>query len=106
MIYESLKDQAGDIVGFRLAYTNRQAEEVTGFSSDGVAGQSLLKRLPAQDEIFAQYKQVVLTGETLFEEFSLGSGNDSKWFIRQVVAMPGGVAVTYRDITREKTSAS
>ena len=99
VIYESLNDQAGDIVDFRLAYANRQAEAVTGFSGDAV-GDSLLKRFP---DAFARYKQVVLTGETLFEEFSNGSGNDSRWFTRQVVAMPGGVAVTYRDITREKT---
>jgi diguanylate cyclase (GGDEF)-like protein/PAS domain S-box-containing protein len=103
VIYESMRDQAGEIVEIRFAYANRQAGEAAGFSSGNVVGHSLLKLFPAQGDVFARYKQVALTGTPLLEEFSLGDGKDSRWFVRQVVAMPGGVAVTFRDITPEKT---
>ena len=103
VIYESMRDQAGEIADFRFAYANRQAGEAAGFSSGDVVGHSLLELFPAQGDVFARYKQVALSGTPLFEEFSLGDGKDSRWFVRQVVAMPGGVAVTFRDITPEKT---
>ncbi len=101
VIYENVKNPSGDIVDFRYAYANQHAEEMGGFPPGYLTG-TLLERFPTQKALFAQYRHIALTGEPLFEEFSFGSGKATRWYKRQAVAMPGGVAVTFRDITPEK----
>jgi diguanylate cyclase (GGDEF)-like protein/PAS domain S-box-containing protein len=103
VILESMKNPAGDIVDFRYAYANRHAEDMVGLPPDSLTGQSFLEQAPAQEAVFKRYRTVALTRDPLFEEFSLGGGKDTRWYKRQAVAMPGGVAVTFRDITPEKT---
>ena len=104
VILENVKNPDGDIVDFRYAYANRHAEDMVGLPPDSLTGHALLEQLPRAGGRFqAQYRAVALTRDPLFEEFSLGSGKDTRWYKRQAVAMPGGVAVTFRDITPEKT---
>lgn len=99
VIYESVKNPAGEIIDFRYVYANRQAEEIFGYARDDLLGHSLLELLPEQRPVFAKYLNIALTSEPLFEAFSPANG---KWYMRQAVAMPEGVAVTFRDITIEK----
>ncbi len=102
VIYDSVRDPAGEIVDFRFAYANRHAEAIIGRSEDVLLGHALLELFPAQTAAFAQYRRIAQTGEPLFEEFSMTGDKGVKWYMRQAVAMPGGVAVTFRDITVEK----
>ena len=102
VIFENVKNPDGDIVDFRYVYANRQAEDMVGLPPQSLTGHTLLEQFPAQEDVSKQYRTVALTGEPLFEEFSLGSGKDTHWYKRQAVAMPGGVAVTFRNITPEK----
>jgi len=106
VIHESLKDAAGEIVDFRYSYANRQAEEIAERPAASLQGHSLLTLFPEQRDLFAKYKKVALTGEPWVEEFALGNGDasnkDNKWYLRQAVSMPQGIAVTFRDITQEK----
>ncbi len=104
VIYQSVKNHAGDIVDFRFMYANQHAAEMTGLSRDHLQGCTLLELFPEQLGIFSRYKQVMYSAEPLFEEFSLNNGDSHavKWYSRQAVAMPEGVAVTFRDITQEK----
>ena len=62
----------------------------------------MLELFPEQEGLFAKYRIVALSQQPLVEEFSLATPHGTKWFMRQAVAMPGGVAVTFLDITREK----
>ncbi|HEY9199109.1 MAG TPA: EAL domain-containing protein [Gammaproteobacteria bacterium] len=102
VIYESLKNPAGDIVDFRCVYANRHAMEMTGLHDERLLGHSLLELFPEQEALFTKYRTVALSQQPLVEEFSLVNHHGTRWFMRQGVAMPGGLAVTFLDITREK----
>lgn len=103
VIAENMKSEAGDIIDFSYVYANSHAAEMAGLPIDGLVGHSLLELFPEQVDIFTQYRNVVLTGKPLVNEFSLtGSDGTIQWYQRQAVAMPGGVAVTFRNITQEK----
>ncbi len=102
VIGESMKSEGGDIVDFRYIYANSHAAEMARLPVDGLVGHSLLELFPEQRDIFDQYRKVVLTGNPLTNEFSLASDGATQWYQRQTVAMPGGIAVTFRNITQEK----
>ncbi len=108
VIYESVKDPAGDIVDFRCAYLNQNAEQMAGMAylgetSENLLGKKFLQLFPDRTEAFAQYKLVAQTGKLRIEELSLTDNDGATlWFLRQAVAMPLGLAVTYREITQEK----
>ncbi|MFA5171457.1 MAG: EAL domain-containing protein [Sulfuriferula sp.] len=102
IIYESVKNQAGDIVDFRYVYSNQQVSAMIEFPVDELVGHTLLGLFPEQDHLFEKYRMVVLTGQPLINELSLVKDNDTQWYQRQAVAMPLGIAVTFRNITQEK----
>jgi len=102
VIVESMKSEAGDIIDFRYIYANSHAAEMAGLPVDSLIGHSLLELFPKQVDVFTQYRKVALTGKPLVNEFSLASDGVTQWYQRQAVAMPGGIAVTFRDITQEK----
>lgn len=106
VIHESLKDATGEIVDFRYSYANRQAEEIAERPAASLQGHSLLTLFPEQRHLFEKYKKVAQTGEPWAEEFALDNGaastKDRKWYLRQAVSMPQGIAVTFRDITQER----
>lgn len=107
VIYESIKGPSGDIVDFRCVYLNQHAETMaklaTGNLPGKLVGHTFREIFPEREEIFADHRMVALTGKLRVDELSLISGDGSKlWFLRQVVPMPNGIAVTYRDITKEK----
>ena len=103
VIYESLKNQDGDIVDFRYVYANRHAMEMVGLHGASLLEHSLLELFPEHEDLFAKYRTVALSKQPLVEEFSLDTPHGTKLFMRQAVAMPGGIAVTFLDITRERT---
>ena len=58
---------------------------------------------PEQAEVFEKFRTVALTGQMQSEEISQPDLHGStQWYLRQVVPMHQGIAVTYRDITQEK----
>jgi diguanylate cyclase (GGDEF)-like protein/PAS domain S-box-containing protein len=107
VIYESIKNQDGDIVDFRCVYLNQHAEVMgklsIGKSAGNLVGHSYLQTFPERRDIFAKYRAVALTRELQAEELSFPGDKDATlWYLRQAVPLPHGIAVTYRDITREK----
>jgi diguanylate cyclase (GGDEF)-like protein/PAS domain S-box-containing protein len=107
VIYESVKDRAGEIVDFRCAYLNHHAAEMIRLSSarlEGIElGKTYLETFPERGENFARFKVITLTGQLQVDELSLpGKDGAVLWYLRQMVPMPQGLAVTYRDITKEK----
>jgi diguanylate cyclase (GGDEF)-like protein/PAS domain S-box-containing protein len=108
VIYDSMKNQNGDIVDFRCVYLNRAAETMAGESREKLAGNLLgnpfLQTFPERGDMFAKYKMVALTGELQREEVSwLNNDGTTQTYLSQTVPMPQGIAVTYRDITQEKS---
>jgi diguanylate cyclase (GGDEF)-like protein/PAS domain S-box-containing protein len=105
VIYDSMKNPDGDIVDFRCVYLNRAAEamaEPHGKLAGNLLWSSFLQTFPERGEIFAKYKMVALTGEMQVDEVPWDRDGTALTYLRQMVAMPQGIAVTYRDITQEK----
>ncbi|MEO6976037.1 MAG: EAL domain-containing protein [Gallionella sp.] len=111
VIYQSMKDPAENIVDFRCVYLNQHAEKIAKLAAGAFSetlpeileGHTFLKTFPGLADAYAQLRTVALTGELQIEEMSLPRNEGGAlWFLRQIVPMPEGVAVTYREITKEK----
>ncbi len=107
VIYESVRNAAGDIVDFQCVYLNRAAESMPrlayGKQARNLLGKAYLQTFPERGEVFAQYRQVALTGELQVDEVSWANdAGEFQTYLRQAVPMPQGIAVTYRDITEER----
>jgi len=111
VIYSSSKNPAGNIVDFRCEYLNQRAEQMAEFAAgnlpevlgNGLVGRTFLEIFPERAEMFDKFRMVALTGQMQSEEIPLpGRTGTTEWYLRQVVPMHQGIAVTYRDITQEK----
>jgi diguanylate cyclase (GGDEF)-like protein/PAS domain S-box-containing protein len=111
LIYSSVKNQAGNIVDFRCEYLNQRAGQMAKFSAQrlpetlkgNLVGCTFRNIFPEQAEVFEKFRTVALTGLMQSEEISQpGLDGTTQWYLRQVVPMHQGIAVTYRDITQEK----
>jgi diguanylate cyclase (GGDEF)-like protein/PAS domain S-box-containing protein len=104
LIYESIKNQNGEIIDFTVAYANSRVEAISGIPINNLVGHSILELSPTYAKEVAVYKKVANTQNILVEEFSqIGTQGDTCWLRRQAVPMLQGVAVTFTDITQEKT---
>ncbi|OIQ88661.1 cyclic di-GMP phosphodiesterase Gmr [mine drainage metagenome] len=108
VIYESIRDQAGDIVDFRCAYLNHHAEKMVGLACPGgvsgnLVGSTFLQAFPERTADFIQYRLVVQTRKLRIDELSLTDDDGATlWFMRQAVPMSEGLAITYREVTQER----
>jgi len=111
VIYSSSKNPAGNIVDFRCEYLNQRAEQMAEFAAgnlpevlgNGLVGRTFLEIFPERADMFEKFRMVALTGQMQSEEIPLpGKNGITQWYLRQVVPMHQGIAVTYRDITQEK----
>lgn len=104
-IMESVRDEAKNIVDFRLAYVNAIGEKRLQKPRKELLGAKLSDLLPYTVKIglLDRCKQVVLTGEPLAEEHQVERDDvEPYWIITQVVKLGDGIAVTNRDVTEER----
>ncbi len=86
-ILECLRNDAREIIDFRILYVNANAERLAGRSRSELVGQMLCKATPMQTTkpMFAKFCKVVESGEPLNEEFpvdirpSSQSGYGARW---------------------------
>jgi diguanylate cyclase (GGDEF)-like protein len=106
-IMESVRDRAGEIVGFRYRYVNYHAEKLLKRSRVEVLEREMCELFPADStrELCEKYRNVVLTGEPLGEEFSVPLDNGKeRWLRRRIIKLDDGVAVTVSDVTKVKNN--
>ncbi len=106
-IMESVRDRAGEIVGFRYRYVNYHAEKLLKKSRVEVLEREMCELFPADStrELCEKYRNVVLTGEPLGEEFSVPLDNGKeRWLRRRIIKLDDGVAVTVSDVTKVKNN--
>jgi diguanylate cyclase (GGDEF)-like protein len=105
MIFESVRNDAGEIVDFEFAYTNSHAGTLLSNTSDGLIGKSLCEEFPIYRSagFFEKYKHVVETGERLDEEFHIDApGVKASWLHCQVTKLDDGVAITCANVSARK----
>jgi signal transduction histidine kinase len=96
-VFEAVRDEAGQIVDFRWLLNNHTSESNYG----EVRGQSLLERNPGvvPEGIFADFKQVVETGEPKQTERHYVHEQFNGWYFQSIVKLGDGVATSSKDIT-------
>ncbi len=106
-ISDAVRNDDGDIVDFRYVYVNSHAEKLLKTSRDALLQQNMCVKFPNHrgGGPFDRYRQVVLTGEPLSEEFSMHLDDGKEIWLRQRVSKLGdGVAVTTSDASEIKAS--
>ena len=109
-IFESVRegpsvDGANEITDFRFSYVNANGEKRLRKSRKELIGERLTQAMPDRvtSDLLVKYKQVVLTGTPLSEEYLVErDGIEPYWIAMQVVKLGDGVAVTNRDVTEER----
>ncbi|WP_052672308.1 GAF domain-containing protein [Aliterella atlantica] len=111
-IYSAVRNEGEEIVDFRIDYLNAAALESNCMSKEQI-GQSLGELLPAhyQSGLFAQYCQVVETGEPLIKEALIysdkfGDRYLTKFYDLRASKLDRGVIVSWRDVTEREQAAA
>jgi PAS domain S-box-containing protein len=104
-IFQSVRDEGGQIVDFAFVELNSNAEKMISRRKEEVIGKRLCELLPINraEGFFEKYVHVVETQEVLEEEFPFSSPEiTASWLHHQVVPLADGIAITSKDITRRK----
>ncbi|GAB4094305.1 sensor histidine kinase [Flaviaesturariibacter terrae] len=105
LVFESIRDSAGNIVDFKIAHANRRSYEIGALPSTTV-GSSLLNLLPhlRGSEQFEWHRHVVETGQPYrFEtSFRQPDGSEYGWFIVSLTKLDDGLVSNFVDVTLSK----
>ncbi|HEY9603337.1 MAG TPA: PAS domain S-box protein [Allocoleopsis sp.] len=106
-IFQSVRDEEGEIIDFTFAELNANAEKMIAMSREEAIGQRLCELLPINRTggFFEKYVRVVETGMVLEEEFPISTPEiKASWLQHQVVPLQDGIAITSRDISDRKAA--
>jgi diguanylate cyclase (GGDEF)-like protein/PAS domain S-box-containing protein len=106
-LFESVRNDAGEIVDFRILYVNANGERLIGRLRSDLLGQKIcsVTQLRPTGTMFSRFRSVVDTGEPLNEEFPVNyRGVNASWLRTQVVKLGDGLAVTFSDISEAKST--
>lgn len=103
---DSVRGTDDEIIDFEFTYINSNGERLIGLSRDKIVGQHLCTLIPVNltGGFFDEYRQVVMTGEPVVQEFPMQLEDDiPRWIRHEVVRLEDGIAITAADITERKT---
>ncbi len=106
-LFESVRNDAGEIIDFRFVYVNANAERLVGLPRSELLGRTLGSVTPIKSttSMFARFCKVVDSGEPLNEEFPVKYDSiKATWLRSQVVKLGDGLAVTFSDISEAKAT--
>ncbi len=102
LIYQAVPGPDGTLADFRCVYANQNAAQAATLPRPTVLDPASAVPAAERQDLFARFCSALLSGATSVEELAVTQSGQARWILRQIVAMPGGVAVTIRDITRNK----
>ena len=106
-IFDSVRDRDDHITGFRFRYVNTHGEQIFGKPRAELLSRDLAEFFQSErlNPFIERFRQVVLTGQPLTEEFSMPSpGGAEQWLRHRVVKLGDGVAITASDASAIKES--
>jgi diguanylate cyclase (GGDEF)-like protein/PAS domain S-box-containing protein len=106
-ILDSVRDKAGDIVGFQYKYVNSHSEKLWNKSRMQMLDKDMCEVSPTDctRKLMNNYRKVVLTGEPYSESFRTTQEDGSeRWLRRRVIKLDDGVAITVSDATEIKAN--
>ena len=107
-IFSSIRDEADNIIDFRIDYVNAAACECNQTSKEEQLGKRLCEIFPVNitTGLFAEYCQVVESGEVLVKESSIckdfGQQELTKVFDIRATKLGDGFVASWRDVTENK----
>ncbi|NHZ78196.1 PAS domain S-box protein [Massilia sp. CCM 8695] len=105
MFLKARRDADGRITDFVVADINDKGAAMLGHTRAAVTGQGILPLLPREVDppFLERYARVLLESHPLEEEVELRApGERAVWIRHQIVPIPDGVAVSWRDISARK----
>ena len=104
MTFESIRDESGGIMDFKILLVNDAAARLTGQSKDQLVGARLLSRFPGikTEGLFKKYSRVVETGQRTDFVHQYIHENIDKYFHTVVTKLHDGFAVAFTDITESR----
>jgi len=98
------RNAAGEIVDFRMRFTNAAAARVTGVEPEDAIGQHVADLFPQRAAwLVALWASAVRSGEPLIEEIELRrTDGPNQWIRQQIVPVGDAIAITSHDITTRK----
>jgi diguanylate cyclase (GGDEF)-like protein/PAS domain S-box-containing protein len=106
-LLDAVRNDAGEIVDFRIMYVNANGERLVGRPRSDLLGQTLCSVTPARptSPMFGRFCKVVESGVPLHEEFQINlPGIRASWLRSQVVRLGDGLALTFSDISEAKAT--
>jgi diguanylate cyclase (GGDEF)-like protein len=104
---QSVRDMDGQIIDFEFTYLNTNGEKLIGLPREEIIGQYLCALIPVNRTggFFDEYREVVMTGRPVVQEFPMQIEDDiPRWIRHEVVRLEDGIAITAADITDRKLS--
>jgi signal transduction histidine kinase/CheY-like chemotaxis protein len=106
IVVESVRDQTGGIIDFRVVHFNRAARNLLGSEFNGfLAGTAtLLEVRPGErtDGTFDRYVNVVANGIPIAFEVRLGGASNEDWLAVRAAKRLDGMVITFVDISASK----
>ncbi|HEX9956018.1 MAG TPA: PAS domain-containing protein, partial [Fibrella sp.] len=105
---ESIRDEAGEIIDFRIARSNQAGRQnmIRTIGYDGT-GSTLLTMYPFSRAhgLFVNYVNVVETGEPMVTDFCYEYGHIREWMKISAQKMGDGLVATYVDVSESRRAA-
>jgi len=103
-ILDAVRNKSNDIVSFRYRYVNGHAVDLLKKPRVELVDHEMCVLFPTDclQGLFEKYRDVVLTGEPVSEEYSLMRESKEIWLRRRIVKLGDSVAVTASDVSEEK----
>jgi diguanylate cyclase (GGDEF)-like protein/PAS domain S-box-containing protein len=102
---QSVRGSDGQIIDFEFTYLNSNGEKLIGLPREEIIGQYLCALIPVNRSggFFDEYKQVVMSGQPVVQEFPMELEDDiPRWIRHEVVRLEDGIAISAADITERK----
>jgi len=102
---ESVRNDAGEIIDFRVIELNDRGVAFLGRDRADLVGRSVCQIAPSirETRLLDQLIRVVKTGESYEDELQFEDDSGAtKWVRHQVVRVDDGIAITSRDITQRR----
>jgi two-component system sensor histidine kinase/response regulator len=104
VVYEAIRDRAGEVVDFRFEMVNPAAERLMGMTASELLGRTLLAKFPntVQDGLFEKFTHVIERNEALDFEYQSSRHFPPRWYRLAGVKLGDGVVLSYAEITARK----
>ena len=105
-IFRSIRNSAGEITDFRFVYANPSAQKWTGLTEEELKQTTMLAEGPALKPagMFDKYIDIVETGRPWQGEFFYPGELKPAWYHVTAAKVDDGIAISYKDISRQKRS--